>query len=164
MPVFPLAAGSKLPAIQSAHPKEQGSECRGECGRDGHGLYDATTDPDKIRYWWSKDPDRNVGIATGAPGPDVVDVDVKPGKSGVPSWGKLREAGLVNGYHAVVKTPGTGRHFYFEGTGQGNGRLPDHLIDFRGRGGYVVAPPSSDHRGAYEVIEHGQRTGAAVDW
>lgn len=164
-PVFPLAPGSKLPAIPTAHPNEPGSPCRGECGREGHGVYDATTDPAKISRWWETNPRFNVGIATGAPGPDVVDVDVKPdGQTGVAAWRRLQGAGLVARPQGVVRTPGSGFHAYYRGTEQGNGRLPQHHIDFRSKGGYVVAPPSSDARGSYVVVRHERPSGTTVSW
>ena len=62
-PVFPCRPGSKEPATRN-------------------GFHDATTDHAQIREWWRREPDRNVAIATGAPGPDVVDVDVREDGSG----------------------------------------------------------------------------------
>lgn len=41
------------------------------------GCLDASADPDAIRAWWLRWPTANVAIATGDPGPDVLDVDVK---------------------------------------------------------------------------------------
>jgi len=55
-PVFPCRPGRKEPATR-------------------HGFLDATTDPDQIRAWWRRDPAANLAIATGLPGPDVLDVD-----------------------------------------------------------------------------------------
>ena len=50
----------------------------------------------QIRAWWARNPDRNVAIACGYPGPDVLDVDRKPdGASGFPALRKLRQAGLI---------------------------------------------------------------------
>jgi hypothetical protein len=144
-PVFPCRDGSKEPAT-------------------GHGFQDATTDHRQIGRWWSAGPDRNVAIATGRPGPDVVDVDVKPEGSGFAALGELKRAGLVDGYHAMVTTPGRGYHLYYAGTEQGNGRLRDHFLDFRSAGGYVVAPPSRDPRGGYEVVQHSPATGRTVSW
>jgi Bifunctional DNA primase/polymerase, N-terminal len=46
------------------------------------GCLDASTDPDVIRAWWRRWPTANVSVATGAPGPDVLDVDVKPDGDG----------------------------------------------------------------------------------
>ena len=43
-PVFPCIPGEKVPATP-------------------HGFLDATTDPDKITWWWSRGPDRNAGGA-----------------------------------------------------------------------------------------------------
>ena len=45
-PVFPVAPRGKLPLIGRAHRNDE-PPCRGECGRDGHGLHDATTDPER---------------------------------------------------------------------------------------------------------------------
>jgi hypothetical protein len=144
-PVFPCQPGSKEPAT-------------------AHGFHDASTDEGQIRDWWRRDPDRNVAIATGAPGPDVLDVDVKPEGSGFAALNELKRAGLVDGYHAIVRTPGRGFHLYYQGTDQGNGRLPRAFLDFRSRGGYVVAPPSRDPRGGYEVAHHSPSTGQTVSW
>src|SRR5262245_12781302 len=41
-----------------------------------NGVKAATTDPDTIRQWWQRDPQLNIGIATGKPsGVFVLDVD-----------------------------------------------------------------------------------------
>ena len=52
IPVIPLRG--KAPAIPSAHPKDDPlhGKCRGECGRLGHGVYDATTDPEQVADLW----------------------------------------------------------------------------------------------------------------
>jgi Bifunctional DNA primase/polymerase, N-terminal len=152
-PVFPLAPGTKVPAIGRAH--EPGDPCHGECGRDGHGLYDATTDPERIGRWWHRAGDRNVAIATGWPGPDVVDVDLHgPGADGYPSWERLRREDVAGQPQAVVHTPSGGMHAYYPGTDQGNGRIPGCHLDFRSKGGYVVAPPSRIGGRSYVVAEH----------
>ncbi len=123
-PVFPCQAGGKAPATR-------------------HGFHDATTDPDQIRWWWGHQPAANVAIATGAPGPDVLDVDQRgQSGSGFASYNRLRRAGLLDGVFAIVATPGGGLHAYLPGSGQASGRLPGHHLDFKARGGYIVAPPS----------------------
>jgi Bifunctional DNA primase/polymerase, N-terminal len=160
-PVFPVASGDKLPAIPSAHPP--GDKCAGECGQDGHGFKDATTDHAKIQGWWKAQERANVGIATGTPGPDVLDVDVKGDKSGYPAWNKIRSAGLADDPGAIIQTPSGGLHAYFKGTEQGNGRMPDQFIDYRGKGGYVVAPGSTVGGRPYEVVKH-QVSAATFDW
>jgi hypothetical protein len=134
-PVFPCQAGAKVPATS-------------------HGLKDATTNPAQIREWWSGQP-YNVAIATGAPGPDVLDVDVKDSGKAWAAYNRLKRAGLLAGASALVRTRSGGLHVYFTGTDQRNaagiGAVP---LDFRAAGGYVLAPPSVVDGGTYEVIEH----------
>lgn len=140
-PVFPCQAGAKVPL--------EGS----------HGCKDATTDPRRIRAWWGSQPGWNVAIATGAPGPDVLDVDQHgPNANGFGAFRRLRDAGMLGGAAQLVRTPSGGMHVYFAGSHQGNGRLPRQHLDFRGSGGYVVAPPSVVDGKPYQLI----RAGAAV--
>ena len=112
-PVFPCLPGQKIPATT-------------------HGFRDATTDEQQITAWFTRHPGRNLAIATGAPGPDVLDVDQHgPDGTGFPAYARLRRAGLLTGATAYVRTPSGGLHAYFTGTGQRNGHLPDHHLDFR---------------------------------
>jgi Bifunctional DNA primase/polymerase, N-terminal len=161
--VLQVAPNGKTPAIRSAH--EPGNPCEGECGQDGHGFKDATVDHRTIERWWSARPDCNVGIRTGSPyGPDVLDIDRHGDASGFPALSRLMREGLVQGPLATIRTPSAGQHWYFEGTGQGNGHMPKQHIDFRSQGGYVVAPPSKVGGRAYQVVGTPQRTGQTVDW
>jgi hypothetical protein len=143
-PVFPCLPGEKIPATK-------------------HGHLDATTDPGKITWWWARHPEHNVAIATGLPGPDVLDVDIHPDGNGYAAFNRLRRAGLLDGASAYIRTPSGGLHAYFTGSEQGNGRLPAHHLDFRSRGGYIVAPPSQVGGKPYELLNHhdGQ---AGLDW
>jgi Bifunctional DNA primase/polymerase, N-terminal len=143
-PVFPCVPGQKVPAT-------------------GHGLLDATTDPDKITWWWSRHPGRNLAIATGSPGPDVLDVDVRKDGSGFAAFNRLRREGLIDGASAYVRTPSGGLHAYFTGTEQANGRLPGHHLDFRSRGGYIVAPPSQVGGRPYQLLRY-QEGQARLHW
>jgi hypothetical protein len=143
-PVFPCLPGEKVPATR-------------------HGFLDATTDPDKITWWWSHHPERNVAIATGLPGPDVLDVDVHPDGTGFVAFSRLRRAGLLEGARAYVRTPSGGLHAYFTGSEQANGRLPGHHLDFRSRGGYILAPPSRVGGKSYELLQY-QEHRAGLDW
>ena len=165
-PVFPVSPGGKIPAIPSAHPSgsPEAALCHGYCGKFGHGFKDATADPDLIRAWWRSNPRYNVGIATGAPGPDVLDVDVKPEGSGFAALNRIKRAGLAGGQQAIVRTPSTGMHLYYAGTDQCNGADRENHIDFRSRGGYVVAPPSSTPAGDYVVVQHRLGQDATLDW
>ncbi len=143
-PVFPCRPGSKEPATP-------------------HGFKDATTDPERIAAWWRAAADRNVGIATGAPGPDVLDVDVRPRGSGYAAFRQLRQAGVAGDAFAIVVTPSGGLHAYYPGTGQRSGRLPAHHLDLKAVGGYVLAPPSHVGGRRYHVVQH-QATGRCLDW
>jgi Bifunctional DNA primase/polymerase, N-terminal len=143
-PVFPCVPGRKEPATR-------------------RGFKDATTSPAVIRrVWWERTP-FNVAIATGAPGPDVLDVDIKPGGSGFAAFGQLQRAGLLAGAFAIVRTPSGGMHVYYQGSDQRGARLPRHYLDFRSRGGYVVAPPSTVDGRAYELVEKRAASGR-IDW
>lgn len=140
-PVFPLAPGSKLPGLPSAHPKgdpERG-KCKGECGKLGHGLHDATTDEAQIRAWWKAVPTYGIGLATGHAF-DVIDVD------GPQGYQSLRELGddILPAIHGKVSTvrEGGGEHLYILATGDGNRAGFKPGLDYRGVGGYVCAPPT----------------------
>jgi hypothetical protein len=122
-----------------------------------HGFKDATTDERRIRAWWAAVPERNPAIATGAPGPDVLDVDVKPDGDGWAAFNQLKRAGLLNGARAIVRTRSGGLHVYFAGSAQPCGRLVRHHLDFKSRGGYVLAPP-------YEVLDHRPGQGGRLNW
>lgn len=158
-PVFPCTPRSKVPLFPNPHPRgsTERHTCRGyrECGRLGHGVRDATTDPELITGpMWGRYPTANIGLACGLPGPDVVDFDTAHGKPGLATLARLRDTGLLDGARAVVATPSGGLHLYFAGSlaGQGNGALSRYGVDFRGTGGYVVAPPSVTRTGAYGLL------------
>jgi hypothetical protein len=153
----------KAPVIPAAHGL--GSTCRGGCGRVGHGFWDGTSDADVIRSWWSRWPDANVAIATGAPGPDVLDVDDHgPAGNGFAALNRVKRTGVLTGAQCLVRTAsGNGLHVYFAGSEQGCGRLPRHHLDFKARGGYVVAPPSVVHGRPYVLVDHRPGT-VGLDW
>ena len=100
-----------------------------------HGLNDASDDPETVERWWGRWPDANVGLRTGIIF-DVLDID---GPDGVASL-----TAHVPGYthDGPVSRTGRGYHLLFAVTGAGNGQKMLPGIDFRGRQGYIVAPPS----------------------
>jgi len=163
VPIFPISPLSKKPLFPRAHD-DKDSACRGECGVAGHGLYDATTEVELVTSWWTSFPDANIGIACGFPGPDVLDIDVKDGVPGVASANRIAHEGMTAGYFWRVKTPSGGLHLYYEGTGQMSGSARKSGIDFRGKGGYVLAPPSVLDNGTYSVEIRRSMTGKTVNW
>ena len=60
-----------------------------------------------------------------------------------------------------MRTPSGGLHAYFTGSDQRNGHLPAHHLDFRSRGGYVLAPPSQVDGKPYQLIRTAGRPTAA---
>jgi Bifunctional DNA primase/polymerase, N-terminal len=146
--VLPVRPGEKAPLTRS-------------------GLHDATIEARVLRRWWSRWPAANVAIATGAPGVDVLDVDVRGSQSGWAALRRLREAGVVPAVAPLVRTPSGGVHLYFIGTDQRNGSLPDEHLDFRSAGGYVLVPPSTVNTETYSgTYRWGRRTAptARLDW
>lgn len=143
--VFPLQPGSKVPATS-------------------HGFKDATDVTRTIRHWWRHHPDYNIGIATGYPGPDVLDIDVRHGKPGDKSVGKLFFE--IPPPCRTNRTPSGGLHLYYRGTKQGNHSLAKHGVDFRSKGGYVVAPPSwSEADGAgWKTLDTSDWYPQLLDW
>ncbi len=53
---------------------------------------------------------------------------------------------------AAVRTPSGGSHLYYEGDAQGNASMSKHGLDLRGRGGYVLAPPSAVDGRSYVLV------------
>ncbi|BDD73486.1 bifunctional DNA primase/polymerase [Streptomyces violaceoruber] len=162
--VIPLAR-TKLPALRSPHRDAPASEpfaCRGECGRFGHGVHDASTDPDRVRALFAAAPwATGYGIACGLPPHHLigVDLDTKSAAAQTDSATALRELALRHLFTipptVVVLTPSGGRHLWLTGP-------PDHVvpnsagrlapgIDIRGAGGYLVGPGSRTRHGAYTI-------------
>lgn len=134
LPVFPLMPGSKVP-----YPRTRG-------------VKDATTDPEAVRAALADKPAANLGLATGHR-VDVIDFD---GPEAHGAWSAEFGADWANADVTVLATVSTpragGLHVYVPATGAGNkaGFLPH--VDYRGLGGYVVAPPSITPNGTYRFL------------
>lgn len=106
-----------------------------------HGRNDATVDLDQVNAWWDRWPDANVAIATGPPGPTVVDCD---GPVGRRSWQEL--VGTWSAPWSI--TGGGGWHVFYAGDETIRNRVGWlDKVDLRGVGGYVIAPPSVHETG-----------------
>jgi hypothetical protein len=131
----------------------------------------ATTDPDRIRAFWTAHPAYNVGVATGPSNLVVIDLDVaKPGQMPPDGFNMLgigegadvlallaERAGAVVSETYTVRTPSGGTHLYYRapvGVRLHNTKSAlGWLIDTRAHGGYVVASGSILPTGAYELVD-----------
>jgi hypothetical protein len=143
--VFPCLPGEKRPATRN-------------------GLLNATADLELVTSHWSKHPDHNVAIRTGAEsGLIVLDQDA----NGFESLADLeREHGPIPRTLSVV-TPSGGEHFYLRHPGQeilNTTGWPAPGLDIRGDGGYVLAPPSLVAGRCYEPVETEAPIADAPEW
>lgn len=130
--IFPVRAGAKTPLT-------------------ANGFKDATRDERQILHWWDTHPDANIGIACGASGISVLDIDSKSGANptDVLAGHDLQNAPLVltgkapeqDDQHPASLTGVRGAQVYFKGS-LPTGPLPADGCEIRGSGAYVVAPPS----------------------
>jgi Bifunctional DNA primase/polymerase, N-terminal len=148
---YPLPHHGDLQPVPGDQPPAVGTGCScrdPSCGQPAkhplgslvpHGVKDATTNRARVLAWWTRHPQANIGLATGHLF-DVLDIDGPTGEQAV------RELAVAHGLQSsgpLVRTGGGGWHFYLAPTGLGNVH-PAGLehVDWRGRGGYVVVPPS----------------------
>lgn len=104
----------------------------------------ATTDPEQVRAWWGQWPAANIGLPSGLRY-DVIDID---GPTGYRSLAGLKGERLFpETYVGRVLTPRGGMHYYIPAAGDGNASRVEPGIDYRGIGGYVLAPPSRGSNG-----------------
>lgn len=135
--VFPIKPGSKRPAVT-------------------HGFKEATRDASQIEAWWSQNPAYNIGIATGASGLIVIDLDEDEAKGShgiqtLQAWEAVRGALPIT---VKCRTPRGGEHRYYKAVSPvpcKTGLYP--AIDIRADGGYVVAPPSVVNGRSYQWID-----------
>jgi Bifunctional DNA primase/polymerase, N-terminal len=103
----------------------------------------ATTNAEQIWDWWSKWPHANVGIVTDS----VVVLDVDNHHGAYEGLRSLQEFGELP-VTPTATTPSGGMHLFFVGSGNTRVGIRPGL-DIRANRGFVVAPPSTDERGAY---------------
>ena len=138
-PVFPLRPKDKTPAIPSAHKGDKGSKCDGRCGRFGHGVLDASTDPEVIRRLFDPYPNANIGGA--ATGRVIFDFDHQHGAEIADAFPETREhlSGRGNGNaHRIYRVGGDLARLI-----KPRAHVLGPGVDVRStHGSYVVLPPS----------------------
>jgi len=142
-PVFPLAPGTKRPAIRDWEHR-------------------ASTDPDRIRRCWHGGARYGIGLACGPARLVVLDLDPAPeptdGPDGAAGLAALAtERGVTLAATWTVTTPRGGTHLYYRtppGVRLRNtaSTLAPH-VDTRAEGGYVVAPGTLLPNGGYELTD-----------
>lgn len=144
--VFPLTPGTKIPF------------------KGSRGCLDASNDLHQVRAWWERNPAANIGIATGHI-VDVVDIDGPAGqRSRAAHWDDIfGQVDADNLGKALTPRVG-GMHIYVPATSDGNSTNIVPSVDYRGRGGYVVAPPSSTPEGRYMWLGQPDFTRFADRW
>lgn len=102
----------------------------------------------EVRAWFRQWPDANIAIVTGSiSGICVIDVDEPAGED------EIRKLANVDVAPCVV-TPRGGHHYYMllPSSKISNNAKAIKGCDFRGEGGYVVAPPSRNPNGGYSWV------------
>lgn len=167
--LFPLAPGKKI----------------GYPGR--HGYKDATTDPARLTdpVWWPTGS--GTGIATGASGLVVIDLDNKQDRPTAPEhqvwaergcwdgasvftwqWERLNTDGTSWAHAYTVLTPSGGAHLYFRAPAEpirnsASGAL-GWQVDVRAAGGHVAAPGTVLPNGRYEPLWEPETLPVLPDW
>ena len=148
VPVFPCVPGQKRPLT-------------------ARGFHDATTDLAQIEHCWTRWPDANLGLPTGAvSGVVVVDSDVREHIDGRESMRRALNAGRMGMPVFTVVSPSGGRHGYYPATPdvvQRSWQAARAGVDFRGDGGYIVIPPSHTTAGSYRLATVRQGAAAGID-
>jgi Bifunctional DNA primase/polymerase, N-terminal len=98
----------------------------------------ASTDPGMVGQWWRRWPQANVGLVTGRRF-DVLDLD---GDQGVEALRATLQIAPWEHPGPVARTGSGGWHLLSAPTGLGNRVRLLAGVDWRGRGGLIVAPPS----------------------
>ena len=133
MAVFPLSAAN-TPAISKA--------------QGGRGVYDATTDTDRIREFWAMFPHAEIGWGVPA-AVVVVDLDIKKGKRGLKDFFDRAGVEPDSVETPIAVTASGGRHLVFDACArlyQNKVAIGGTGIDFRTDGGYIALPRKGNGR------------------
>lgn len=117
--------------------------------------------PDTIRSWFAPGQrwaEASLCIDCGKSEIVVVDLDETDGKSGLATWASLVAEHNIPVTAAKARTPSGGEHWYYREhprrvVGIDSTGKVAHGVDVRGLGGFVIAWPSEDVRGAYGQVD-----------
>jgi Bifunctional DNA primase/polymerase, N-terminal len=144
IPVFPCEPGGKRPLTYN-------------------GFWEATTNLNRVKAWWGRWPDANVGVPTGK-GSGLLVLDVDPRDGGPESLATLERENGPLPETARARTGGGGVHVFFRYPAEKEVRNSAGWLgpglDVRGEGGYVLVPPSRT-QGPYEWIDRSRPVEAA---
>lgn len=148
-----------LPSGQCACKSREPGHKGGKHPRTRNGLLDATNDLEQVTKWWEMWPDANIGVACEPTGWSVVDVDIDKGGDESLADLEARYGKLPDTVRSI--TGGGGSHIIYGGQpviSSGAGMLPG--LDTRGKGGYIIVPPSNHDSGGSYVWEVDHRPGS----
>jgi hypothetical protein len=139
-----------------------------DCGSPGkhprtrQGLTEATSDERLVERWWAMWPHANIGLPAGGNGLAVIDID--PYHEGDDTMAVLTQYCQSEGVDLwatrTIRTGSGGTHLIYRQPAGGiiskSKAFGAAGVDTRGRGGYIVAPPSLHTSGdRYSVVENG---------
>jgi hypothetical protein len=127
VPVFPCAQGSARP-LTAGGPRA------------------ASTNADRVAWWWSRYPTTNLAVPTGATSRlDVLEVRADRTRSGIGTLQRAVHAGLLPRPGLAISTPTGGLSLLFPRspqTIQPSWDAPRSGLRFHGDGGHILLPPS----------------------
>lgn len=135
-------------------PRNAPEQRRGKEPLIEHGFKGATREEAQIRRWWQQWPSANIGVACGASGIVVLDID------GVEGWRQIEFGGYELPETLVSRTgKPQGKHYIYK-AGQHGIRNATKIfggdgggVDIRGDGGYIIVPPSKHYSGKLYEFE-----------
>ena len=143
--VFPLRGKlprGNCPACEPRSPQYRPHQAP-ECGHEMcHGLYAASSDPERVGRWWTRWPQANIGARVPA---SLLVVDIDPRHDGLRRLAELeREHGPLPATRVSVSGRGDGGHhrWFLHPGGQLSAARLGAGVDLKTHSGYVVLPPS----------------------
>lgn len=113
---------------------------RGKRPLTAHGFKDATTNPERVKSWWQRWPQANIGLSIPS---DYIVVDIDSADAL-----QVLKAEDLTLPTTVTSATSRGQHLWYSTTVPVKNRPLIEGIDIKTDGGYVVVPPSVHPSGA----------------